>query len=477
MALPTHLSPLAAASTPLQRVRLQQQVVAQVSASPAVRQGDVLAVCQLITGQVAQLLGIERVSVWLFNTACDELICQDLYLLSSGSHSSGAVLRKAEFEDEFNYLLTAKHLDAHDPYTDPRTLGYIEGYLRPNRITAMLDAVVRLGEELIGTVCLEHVDVAHRWSDDEIVFSSQLGDQVALTLSVARTREVTEQLQQRDRELQALNEQLEQRVQARTRALQHTQSALMESERLAALGGVVAGVAHELSTPLGNARMGASTLFDQITAFAPIVESGRLGKSALMKHMAQQQACAELINRNLESAAALIEAFKSVSVDQSSGARRAFALHQVVHDVLETLSPSLQRGRTAVEVEHQLPTDLLFDSYPGPLGQVLANLVNNALLHAFEGRDRGQLRLQAQRLGEDRVVLVFADDGVGIPADLLSRIFEPFFTTKFGRGGSGLGLHLVYNWITKTLGGQISVRSKLAEGTAFRLELPLRAPA
>lgn len=469
------LPPPVAPPTPLRRARLQQQVVASVSAHPAVRQGDVLTVCRHITKQAASLLGIERVSVWLFNAEVTELVCMDLYLLSQDTHSAGAVLAKNAFQEEFAYLLTAKYLDAHDPYTDPRTQGYIEGYLRPNGITAMLDAVIRQGEEPLGTLCLEHVNKLHRWTDDEIIFASQLGDQVALTISLARSRALTEQLQERDRALQELNEQLERRVAERTAALRGTQQALMDSERLAALGSIVAGVAHELSTPLGNARMTSTTLSEHVRSFAEVVASGRLMKSALVAHLQDQQQCAELIERNLQAAVTLIEAFKSVSVDQASGARRKFALHQVVRDVLETLGPTLQRARCDITFQLELPTDLEFDSYPGPVGQLIVNFVNNAILHGFEGRSDGRIRISATRHNE-AVRLVFADNGCGIDNDRLGRVFEPFYTTKLGKGGSGLGLHLVYNLVTKTLGGQIAVGHAPGGGAAFTVDLPLRAP-
>jgi two-component system, NtrC family, sensor kinase len=462
--------------TPLRRARLHQQVVASVSSHPAVRQGDVLTVCHHITSQVAQLLGIERVSVWLFNAELTELVCQDLYLLSQNQHSAGAVLKQSAFADEFAYLLTSKHLAAHDPYNDPRTQGYIEGYLRPNGITAMLDGVIRLGEEPVGTLCLEHVNRLHRWTDDEITFVTQLGDQVALTVSLARSQALTTQLQQRDRALQELNEQLERRVEERSEALRSAQQALLDSERLAALGSIVAGVAHELSTPLGNARMTSTTLSEHVRSFAELVASGRLMKSALVAHLQDQQQCADLIERNLQAAVTLIEAFKSVSVDQASGARRKFALHQVVRDVLETLGPTLQRARCDITFQLELPTDLEFDSYPGPVGQLIVNFVNNAILHGFEGRSDGRIRISATRR-KDGVRLVFADNGCGIAADRLGRVFEPFYTTKLGKGGSGLGLHLVYNLVTKTLGGQIAVGHAPGGGAAFTVDLPLRAPA
>lgn len=456
--------------------RLQQQVVSAVSSSSAVRHGDIQATAQLITEQVAKLLGIERVSVWLFNDAKDELHCVDLYLLSTDAHASGALLQKALFEEEFAHLASSKCVDASDPYTDIRTRGYIEGYLRPNRITSMLDAVVRIGEELVGLVCLEHVDTPYIWQRDDVVFSSQLGDQVALAVSIARANTIHLVLRERDAQLQALNAELEQRVQERTASLQSATEALLRSEQLAALGSIVAGVAHELNTPIGNARMVATTILDNARALEQAVLTGTLQKSALLAFTRSQREGAALVDNSLEKATALITSFKSVSVDQSSGVCRVFSVDTVIRDILEMLSPTLQKAACRIAVHRTVATGLQMDSYPGALGQVLANLVNNTLLHAFEHGAEGNITIQVQRQGPDHVEFLFTDDGCGIAPQQISQVFNPFYTTKLGKGGSGLGLHLVYNIVTKTLGGNIHVTSTIGQGTCFHLRLPVTAP-
>lgn len=458
---------------PLAIARLQQRVVSTVSSSPLVHAGDVDGLARLLTESVGRLLDVERVGVWLFNDAKDELVCRDLFVLSRATHDSGAVLRKAEFADEFSYLVNEKYVDAHDPLTDPRTRGYVEGYLKPNRITAMLDAVVRIGDELIGTVCFEHVDRAHRWQDDEIVFASQLGDQLALTVSIGRRNAVAERLRQREIELSDLNATLERRVEERTESLQRTRAALMQAEELAALGRMVAGVAHELNTPVGNALLIASTLHERTRDAERRLADGTLSRSGLSTHLGESAEQAALAEHSLKRAAALVDNFKQLALDQASQVRREFDLREVVAQAFAALGPRLRRAGVLTQLD--VPDGVLVDAYPGPLEQVLDNLVMNALLHGFEGRDSGKLVVRALLAG-DRVQLSVSDDGNGIAREIQPRIFDPFFTTKLGRGGSGIGLATVHNIVTRLFGGTIVVHSSPGEGTRFDLDFPRRAP-
>jgi signal transduction histidine kinase len=161
-------------------------------------------------------------------------------------------------------------------------------------------------------------------------------------------------------------------------------------------------------------------------------------------------------------------------VDQSSERWRRFRLHEVVHEVVDTLRPNIRRQPLSIEIV--IPEDLTLDSFPGPLGQVVINLVMNAAHHAFEGRVHGRIRLVGRRIDDAHLELQCVDDGVGIAPELLGRIFDPFFTTKLGRGGSGLGLSIVYQLVTQVLAGQVTVKSTLGEGTTFTLRLPVSVP-
>ncbi|TWI70254.1 signal transduction histidine kinase [Pseudoduganella lurida] len=257
------------------------------------------------------------------------------------------------------------------------------------------------------------------------------------------------------------------------RQLQEAQSQLVAQEKLAALGALMAGVAHELNTPIGNSLLIASTLEQKTLDLEASLNGAGLRRSALAAYIADARTASELVMRGLHSAADLVASFKQVAVDRTTEQRRRFRLQQVTHEIVATMMNRIRASSHRIAFE--VPETIELDSYPGPFGQVITNFINNALLHAFDGREGGSMRLTALPAADGRVSITFADDGTGIAPDNLSRIFDPFFTTKLGQGGSGLGLSISYNIVTGLLGGQIAVASSRA-GTAFTLELPLVAP-
>lgn len=321
----------------------------------------------------------------------------------------------------------------------------------------------------------------------------RLGDAPCIIWS---TVDITEQRAFQHR-IEELNESLEARVRVRTAeleqannelgeallTLQQTQAELVRSEKLAALGSLVAGVAHELNTPIGNGVTVASTLDERTREFIAQVESGALKRSTLNAYLDSSRTACDLLMKNLAQARELVTSFKQVAVDQTSSQRRQFNLRHVVDEVFATLQPMLKK--TPYQVVIDVAPDILVDSFPGPLGQVLTNFTTNALTHAFEGREHGTLHVSATLPGPNELEIRVADDGVGIPPHLRERIFDPFFTTKLGKGGSGLGLNIVHNIVTQILGGRIVVESSQADdatsglspigsGTTFVIKMPLK---
>lgn len=284
-----------------------------------------------------------------------------------------------------------------------------------------------------------------------------------------------------EREVQQLNEHLEGKVGERTAALakanddlKQAMRQLVQTEKLASLGSLVAGVAHELNTPLGNVLTVATTLRDRANALHAEVARGEgLRRSTVYAFIDGSIEATGLIERNAQRAADLIGNFKQVAVDQTSTRRREFALHEVVGEILTTLRPALRR--TAHEVHMDIPEGIVLDSFPGPLEQIVSNLVMNSLLHGFEACDHGTIRIAAERAG-DSVRLRYTDDGQGMNAAVAQQAFDPFFTTKLGRGGSGLGLYIVYNLATAVLGGTVSLASEPGQGVTFDFVLPCSAP-
>jgi signal transduction histidine kinase len=299
--------------------------------------------------------------------------------------------------------------------------------------------------------------------------------------SVVRAR-VSAQLMLRQtlRQVQDLNQNLELRVAQRTAELQqalehlqHSQEELAHSAANATLSTMIAGVSHELGTPLGNSKMVAGTLAEYTRNTVRDMESGLLRRSGLAQYMEQMTEGVALLQRNLERSVDLLANFRQVAADQASEQRRTFDLASMVNEILHTLSPSLKRHPHKVVVD--IPEGIDMDSQPGPLGQVVINLVNNAYLHAFEGRSHGVLTIEG-RLDGEQVRLAFVDNGVGMTPEHLAKLFVPFFSTKIGKGGTGLGMAIVRNLVGKTLGGRITVSSVLGEGTRFDLVMPRVLP-
>jgi signal transduction histidine kinase len=276
-------------------------------------------------------------------------------------------------------------------------------------------------------------------------------------------------VRQRTQELENANHHLE----AALASVNSAQNELARIERMAALGSMVAGVAHELNTPLGNCLLVASTLSDETRQIGKAMTDGTMRRSDLSHYVDAATESSKLLMRGLQQAAQLVGDFKQVAVDQSSAQRRKFTLVVVFQELAALLHSSLRK--TPFNLELDIPDDIELDSYPGPLGQVFSNLVNNAVVHGLDGMSQGYMRCMARRQG-DHVLIVFEDSGKGIPPNIIKRIFEPFFTTKFGKGGSGLGLSITFNIITNVLGGEIKVSSEPNHGARFEMSIPLIAP-
>jgi len=266
--------------------------------------------------------------------------------------------------------------------------------------------------------------------------------------------------------IQQTNQELSQTLEK----LRTTQGQLVEAEKMAALGGLVAGVAHEINTPVGVGVTAASTLQDRTSGFSEIYKSGQMKRSDLDKYLNIAEQSSAMILRNLERAAELIQSFKQVAVDQSSEERRSFLVKAYLEEILLSLRPKLKKTQLTIEVNGD--DSLTLDSYPGAFSQIVTNLVMNSLLHAYGPDDQGKLTFDlGQRDGH--LIFEYNDDGKGIPQENLSKIFEPFFTTKRTQGGSGLGLHIIYNLVTQRLGGAIHCESEVGSGTKFVIEVPI----
>jgi len=331
----------------------------------------------------------------------------------------------------------------------------------PQRLAplSMLFAPLIAGDRLLGVLAVQS-DRPHAYGERERSIFQSLCAYGAVALANAEAYRHAEQA--RAAATGALAE------------LQAAQEELVRTEKLAALGGMVAGIAHEINTPIGSALTVASTIGERVEAFRELRAANQLKRSTLDEFSDMLASAAHLLIGNLLRAADLIRSFKRVAVDQTSEQRRVFELRTTTEEVVAMLRPGFKRSRHLVEID--ISEDIRMDSYPGAVGQIVTNLVQNAVLHGFEGREGGVIRIAARLAPQRMVEMTIEDDGIGIAEEVRQRIFDPFFTTKFGRGGSGLGMHIVYALVTKTLAGRISVVSTQGAGTKVVLSFPLVAP-
>ena len=275
-----------------------------------------------------------------------------------------------------------------------------------------------------------------------------------------------QQLAQANDELRRANQEL----QRANQELARTQAHLVQTEKMASLGGLVAGVAHEINTPVGIVITSASVLVQETRQVRESYEQQNLSEEELKEYLGTAEQSAQLIEVNATRAADLIQSFKQVAVDQTAGEQRRINVRDYVADTLTSLTPVLKAR--AAQVDVVAPDDLLLTTYPGAWSQIITNLVLNSLIHGFEAGVAGRIRIAIETL-RDRVVLRYTDNGKGIPAQIRSRVFEPFFTTRRDAGGSGLGLHILFNLVTQTLAGSVRIEDPpAAEGVLFVIELP-----
>ncbi len=250
---------------------------------------------------------------------------------------------------------------------------------------------------------------------------------------------------------------------------QKAEKKLIQSEKMAALGDLVAGVAHEINTPIGIGVTGISYLHDTTAAFQKLFDSGEAKRSDLENFLADCKEACQVTLTNLNSAAQLITGFKQIAVDQSSDERRTFNVKDYIEEVLFSLHPRIKKTKHTILID--CPDKLVVNSFPGAISQILTNLIMNSLLHGFETIEEGQITI-AVETEKSSITLRYSDNGKGMTPEQRQRIFDPFYTTKRGAGGTGLGMHLVYNLVSEKLGGEIECDSTLNEGTLITIHIP-----
>lgn len=305
-----------------------------------------------------------------------------------------------------------------------------------------------------------------------------------LNIMLTRTEKHMKKQIEAEQQVLKLNHELEDKVSQRTEALKDSneellstleklhqfQGQLVESEKMASLGDMVAGVAHEVNTPIGLGVTASTLLSDKLDEIKECFEDKTLKSSQLKKFLNESQENISIIYRNLNRAADLISSFKKVAVDQSSEEDRQFMVSELINEVLLTLAPQLKNNSTTMIVD--CPDNLLVTSKPGPINQILINLIVNSLIHAFDKSSEGIININVMVLS-GQLHIQYKDNGKGVDESVKNKVFDPFITTKRGEGGSGLGLHLVYNLVTQALGGSIQFESATNHGVCFDIIFPV----
>lgn len=309
-----------------------------------------------------------------------------------------------------------------------------------------------------------------------------------INLLLARTEKHIKKVAEEHEHTQSQNNALENRLSARTDALKESnqellstleklhefQGQLVETEKMASLGDMVAGIAHEVNTPIGLGVTASSLLGDKLHEIKIAFDNKTLKSSQLKKFLTDGDENVSIIFRNLERAAKLISSFKKVAVDQTSAETRNFNVSNLLDEVLLTLTAKLDSANVSIEVS--CPEELTISSKPGPITQILINLILNSIYHAFDGLEHGKITINIIHLSE-QLHINYSDDGLGIDESIKDKIFDPFTTTKRGSGGSGLGMHLVYNLVTQALDGHITLEHEHERGVSFDITFPVELEA
>jgi signal transduction histidine kinase/ligand-binding sensor domain-containing protein len=376
-----------------------------------------------------------------------------------------------------------EHLAANSEAADQTMQAYVP-FMHPDDL-GMFDAALRA--HLRGTTptfecSYRTLDKQHKW-----VWILTRGraqrDASGRAVRISGTNHDINHLKGAEEALLSLNEELESRVEQRTADLREAnlklrgtldiltlaQRQLIETEKLASLGGMVAGIAHEINTPLGISVTAASHLQDETRRLSRLISDGELSRSALQRYEDTARESTDIVLRNLQRADRLVKSFKQVAVDQSNEERRVVDLGATLDEIVTTLGPRLKAS--ACHIVLNCPQLIVVETAPGALYQIVTNLVMNSLTHGFEAGDPSrQIRIDMRR--DDAVRIDYRDNGRGMDEIVRSRIFEPFFTTRRGQGGSGLGMHIVYNLVTQSLQGSIECVSEPGQGALFRIVLP-----
>ena len=441
-------------------------ILLRVSQSADIDKGELDVASRLIINSVCEGLQITRAGIWLYDEM--QTLVQCTLLIDKGNdldHES-LVLTRKDFPHYFEALDSERTIAAHDALKDVATFEFAEVYLTPLGISSMLDVPIRHRGKMIGIICCEHQGKAREWHADEVVFAASLADLYGRAVSANERADYEQRL------IEA-NQTLEQKVIDRTAELEAAQEKLVESEKMAALGNLVAGIAHEVNTPLGIALTSVSNCKEELKGIYRDFENDELTEQGFKDFEAICSEGLNLAETSLMRAANLVQDFKRTSADQTSLEIEEIALDEYIPRVCNPLKPMLRKEQ--VELSIDVTPNLVITTCPGIIAQLLTNLISNAQRHAFGpsvNNDVNRVSVSCSKNAKGIVISV-QDNGKGIPEALHKKVFEPFYTTARDKGGTGLGLNILYNLVRQKFNGEIDLTSTLGEGTKVTVCIPV----
>ena len=443
-------------------------ILLRVSQSEDIDKGELNVASRLIINSVCEGLKITRAGIWLYDQLQTLVQCTLLIDKGNDLDSESLVLTRKDFPHYFEALDSGRTIAAHNALTDVATFEFADVYLGPLNISSMLDVPIRHRGKMIGIICCEHQGEARHWEADEMVFAASLADLYGRAVSANERADYEAQL------LEA-NQTLEQKVKDRTAELEAAQEKLIESEKMAALGNLVAGIAHEVNTPLGIALTSVSNCKEELKDIYRDFENDELTEQGFKDFEAICSEGLTLAETSLVRAANLVQDFKRTSADQTSLEIEEIALDEYIPRVCNPLKPMLRKEQ--IELSIDVTPKLVITTCPGIIAQLLTNLISNAQRHAFGPSVDNDINKVAVSCSQNDkgVVISVQDNGKGIPEELHTKVFEPFYTTARDKGGTGLGLNILYNLVRQKFNGEIDLISAPGEGTTVTVCIPVES--
>ena len=421
--------------------------------------------------ECTKTLEVDRVSFWVFEDE-KNLRCTYRYLIEEDIHvDENNVIEVSKLPKFISYLKKNKIIDTYDVYTDERTSEYNKEKMKEVGVKSMLDVSINFHDNMYGVIVFDTLKEHKKWTQDEIAFVSRVSDQVSNLLLVNEWKKI-------QNEITSINNSLEQTVQTRTKELEKNlknlkvaQTQLVESEKMASLGSLVAGVAHEINTPVGISLTGITHFQHITTELKKLYDKNNLSQDEFETYIRTSSEISDSVYNSLKRAAQLIRSFKQVAVDQSNEHIRSFNVKEYVEEVLLSLHNRIKKTKHNITINCNKKLDI--NSYPGSFSQILTNFIMNSLIHGFKDIKNGNIEISVKKVNNS-IEMVYSDDGVGINENNLKKIFDPFFTTNREGGGSGLGLNIVYNIVKNGLHGDIKATSEVGKGMTFTINFPIK---